>query len=145
MQQRVKILAIFVEDKLGQLAHTTRALAEAGVNIRWVTIATSEKFGVMKFLVDDTEKGVQALREKGFTVTLNEVLAIEVQDQPGGLQAVAQTLAHHRISIENASGFVIASKKKAVLILEVENLETVEKLIRSKHLHVVSEDELLKL
>jgi hypothetical protein len=143
--QRAKILAIFVEDKLGQLALTTQTLAEAGVNIRWVTIATSDKFGIMKFLVDDTEKAVQALRHNGFTVSLNEVLAIEVQDQPGGLQAVAQTLAQHRISIENASGFVIASKKKAVLILEVENLETVEKLVRSKHLHVVSEDELLRL
>jgi hypothetical protein len=143
--QRAKILAIFVEDKLGQLALTTQTLAEAGVNIRWVTIATSDKFGIMKFLVDDTEKAVQALRHNGFTVSLNEVLAIEVQDQPGGLQAVAQTLAQHRISIENASGFVIASKKKAVLILEVENLETVEKLVRSKHLHVVSENELLRL
>jgi hypothetical protein len=143
--QRAKILAIFVEDKLGQLADTTQALADAGVNIRWVTIATSDKFGVMKFLVDDAEKGMQALRNKGFTVSLNEVLAIEVQDKPGGLLEVAQTLAQHRVSIENASGFVISSKKRAVLILEVEDLETVEKLVRSKHLHVVSEEELLKL
>jgi hypothetical protein len=143
--QRAKILAIFVEDKLGQLADTTQALADAGVNIRWVTIATSDKFGVMKFLVDDAEKGMQALRNKGFTVSLNEVLAIEVQDKPGGLLEVAQTLAQHRVSVENASGFVIASQKKAVLILEVKDLETVEKLVRSKHLHVVSEEELLKL
>jgi hypothetical protein len=143
--QRVKLLAIFVEDKLGQLARTTQALSDAGVNIRWVTIATGDKFGIMKFLVDDPDNGAQALRAQGFTVSLNEVLAIEVQDKPGGLHEVAQILAHHEISIENASGFVIASKKKAVLIIEVENLEAVEKLVRAKHLHVVSKEELLKL
>jgi hypothetical protein len=143
--QRVNLLAIFVEDKLGQLARTTQALSDAGVNIRWVTIATSDKFGVMKFLVDDPDKGAQALRAQGFTVSLNEVLAIEVQDKPGGLHDVAQILARHQISIENASGFVIASRKKAVLILEVENLEGVEKLVRAKHLHVVSKEDLLTL
>jgi hypothetical protein len=128
---RVKQLAIFVEDRLGQLARTTGALAEAGVNVRWVTIATSDRF--------------EALKQQGFTVTLNEVLAIEVQDKPGGLHDVAETLARHQISIENASGFVIASRKKAVLILEVQDLEKVEKLIRGKHLHLVSEEELLRL
>lgn len=142
---RVKQLAIFVEDRLGQLARTTRALADAGVNVRWVTIATSDQFGIMKFLVDDSEKGFQALKNHGFTVTMNEVLAIEVQDKPGGLHDVAETLARHQISIDNASGFVIASRKKAVLILEVQNLEKVEKLIRGKHLHLVSEEELLRL
>jgi hypothetical protein len=143
--QRVKLLAIFVEDKLGQLARTTQALSDAGVNIRWISIATGDKFGIMKFLVDDPDKGAQSLRAQGFTVSLNEVLAIEVQDKPGGLHEVAQILAHHEISIENASGFVIASKKKAVLIIEVEDLEAVEKLVRAKHLHVVSKEELLKL
>ena len=142
---RVKQLAIFVEDRLGQLARTTRALAEAGVNVRWVTIATSDQFGIMKFLVDVSDKAFQALKHQGFTVTLNEVLAIEVQDKPGGLHDVAETLARHHISIDNASGFVIASRKKAVLILEVQDLEKVEKLIRSKHLHLVSEEELLRL
>jgi hypothetical protein len=142
---RVKQLAIFVEDKLGQLAQTTQALSDAGVNIRWVTIATSDKFGVMKFLVDDSEKAYQALQKQGFTVTLMEVLAIEVQDQPGGLHAVAEILARHDISIENASGFVITSRKKAVLILEVQDLERVEKLIKSRHLHLVTKEELLHL
>ncbi len=142
---RVKLLGIFVEDKLGQLARTTQALSEAGLNIRWVSIATSDKFGIMKFLVDDPDKGAQALRAQGFTVSLNEVLAIEVQDKPGGLHEVAQILARHQISIENASGFVIASRKKAVLIIEVDNLENVEKLIRAKHLHVVSKEELLRI
>lgn len=142
---RVKQLSIFVEDKRGQLAKTTQTLAAAGVNIRWVTIATSDKFGVLKFLVDDSAKAVQALKEKGYTVTLNEVAAIEVQDKPGGLAEVASVLARHQISIENASGFVITSKKKAVLIIEVQDLEPVEKLIKTKHLHLVTEEELLRL
>ncbi len=74
----VNLIAVFAENQLGQMARITRVLADADVNIRWVTIATNESLGVIKFLVDKCDRAHQRLQEKGWTVSLVEVLAIEV-------------------------------------------------------------------
>jgi hypothetical protein len=142
---RVRLIAVFVEDKLGELARATQALAAADVNVRWVTIASGERFGVMKFLVDRTEQGQAALAAKGYTVSLNEVLAVEVEDKPGGLARVAELLARHGLSVSNASGFVVASGKRAVLIIEVDDVEKAQAALRGPHLRLITEAELVKL
>ena len=72
------LVAVFVENKPGQTARITKILADGGINIRWVTIANSGSFGVMKFLVDRCDEAVMSLRENGLMVSLLEVLAVEV-------------------------------------------------------------------
>jgi hypothetical protein len=142
---RVRLVSVFVEDKLGELARTTGALAEAGVNVRWVTIATGERFGVVKLLVDRTEAARTALTHAGYTVSLNEVLALEVDDRPGGLAHVAALLARHGVRVTNASGFVVASGKRAVLLIEVEDVERAQAALEGKGLRLIAEAELVKL
>jgi hypothetical protein len=142
---RVRLVNVFVEDKLGTLALTTSVLAEAGVNIRWVGIASGERFGVIRFLVDRAEAAQKALAEHGFAVSLNEVLALEVDDRPGGLARVAEVLARHRINVVNASGFVVSSAKRAVLIIEVEDLDKAQAALKGPHVRLIKEEELIKL
>jgi hypothetical protein len=138
-------VAVFVEDKLGELARTTRLLADADVNIRWVGIASGERFGVLKFLVDRTEEAQRTLGRHGFAVSLNEVLAVEVEDRPGGLARVAELLARHGLSVANASGFVVSSGKRAVLIIEVDDVVKAQHALQGQHVHLVTEAELVKL
>jgi hypothetical protein len=142
---RVRLVAVFVEDKLGTLALTTRVLAEAGVNIRWVGIASGERFGVIRFLVDRSAVAQKALTHHGFSVSLNEVLAVEVDDKPGGLARVAEVLARHRINVVNASGFVVTSGKRAVMIIEVEDVTKAQEALKGSHVHLITEEELIKL
>jgi hypothetical protein len=142
---RVRLVAVFVEDRLGSLAKTTRALSAAGANIRWVGIASGEQFGVIRFLVDRTEAAQKALAELGFAVSLNEVLAVEVEDRPGGLARVAEVLAEHGINVVNASGFVIASGQRAVLIIEVLDIAAAEAALKGKRVHLIGEEELVQL
>jgi len=141
----VKEVAVFAENKLGQLAHITRVLSEAGINIRLVTVATTDTFGVIKFLVDKPELAHQALRQSGFTVLLREVLAIGVADQPGGLHEVVALLAQHGINVENASGFVIASKQRAVLLIEVKDRERAQAVLQQGRLHLLTAAELIEI
>lgn len=141
----VKLLAVFGENKLGHLARLTKALADAGVNIRWIAIATSEKIGVIKILVDRLEEGAQTLRQHGFTVSQLEILAVEVPDQPGGLHSVADCLAKHGINVENSSGFVTSSHKRAVLLFETKKLEEAAQALRKSGLHLLSQEEVLKV
>lgn len=138
-----KLVAVFAENKCGRLAAMTQVIAEAGVNIRWVTIANSDTFGVTRFLVDQCDKACECLKQKGFTVSLVDVLAIEVGDTPGGLHHVADVLARNKINIENSSGFV--SNKRAVLVIEVEDIAAARVVLEQNKLHLLTQEEVLGL
>jgi hypothetical protein len=139
----VKLVAIFSENKLGQLARITKLLAEARINIRWVTIATSETFGVIKFLLDQNDAAFAALKKKKYTVSLIDVLAIEVQDQPGGLHAVVACLAKSKINVANSSGFV--SNGRAVLLIETTDVVHARQTLEKQHLHLLTQEEVMNL
>ena len=139
----VNLIAVFAENQLGQMARITKVIADAGVNIRWVTIATSETFGVLKLLVDKPDLAYDRLHQAGWTVSRVEVLAIEVQDKPGGLYAVADCLTRNKINVENSSGFV--SNNRAVLLIEVQDVAQARQILANQHLRLLSQEEILKL
>jgi hypothetical protein len=139
----VKLVATFAENKPGQTARVTKILAEAGVNIRWVTIDNSGGFGVMKFLVDKCDQAFQSLKQHGVMVSLVEALAIEVQDKPGALQAVADCLAAHQINLDNCSGMV--AHNQAILVIELRELDQARALLQEQGLRVLTQEEMLKL
>jgi len=139
----VKLVAVFSENKPGQTARITKIIAEAGVNIRWVTIASSGPFGVMKFLVDKCDAAVEALKQKGLAVNFLDVLAIEVKDKPGALRAVAECLAKNSINLDNTSGFV--ANNRAVLVLEVHDLPKARTVLEKQGLRVLTQEEMLNL
>jgi hypothetical protein len=139
----VNLLAVFVENKPGQTARITQLLADADVNICWVTIANSGSFGVMKFLVDKRDPAVRTLKDKGLMVSLLEVLAVEVTDKPGSLQAVADLLGRSNINLDNCSGFVANSR--AILVIEVHELTQARAVLEKQGLHLLSQEEMLRL
>ena len=118
-------------------------LADAGVSIRWVTIAASGGFGVMKFLVDQSDPAVQALKDHGLMVSLLEVLAVEVPNQPGSLQAVADLLGRNDINLDNCSGFV--ANDRAILVIEVHELAQARAVLGKQGLHLLTQEEMLRL
>jgi hypothetical protein len=139
----MNLVAVFVENKPGQTARITRILADAGVNICWVTIANSGSFGVMKFMVDKLDPAVQALKSKGLMVSLLEVLAIEVPDRPGSLQSVADLLGANDINLANCSGFV--AHNRAVLIIEVQELVQARGVLEKQGFRLLSQQEMLSI
>lgn len=139
----VKLVAVFAENKPGQTARLTKILADANINIRWVTVASIGAFGVMKFLVNDSDLAYQALKHEGYVATLVEVLAVEVPDQPGSLHAVANCLAEHKINLDNTSGFVAGNR--AVLIIEVQNVAEAQVALQAQGFRALTQKELLSL
>jgi hypothetical protein len=139
----VNLVAVFVENRPGQTARITKLLADAGVNICWVTIANSGSFGVMKFLVDKSDAAVRALKDKGLMVSLLEVLAAEVPDKPGSLQAVADLLARNNINLDNCSGFVASNH--AIVVVEVHELAQARAVMEKQGLHLLTQEEMLRL
>ena len=139
----VFLVAVFVENKPGQTARITRLLAEAGVNLRWFTIANSGSFGVMRFLVDQRDNAIRALKEKGVMVSPVEVIAVEVPDKPGSLQAVADLLGRNNINLDNSSGFVAGNR--AILIIEVHELAQARAILEQQGLRLLTQEEMLRL
>jgi hypothetical protein len=139
----MNLLAVFVENKPGQSARITKILADAGINICWVTIANSGSFGVMKFLVDKCDQAIQSLRQQGLMVSLLDVLAVEVENKPGSLQAVADLLGRNQINLDNCSGFV--ANNRAVLVIEVHALAEARAILEKQGLHLLTQEEMLRL
>ena len=139
----VKLIAVFAENQLGQMARITKVLADTDINIRWVTIATDETLGVIKFLVDQPDRAFHRLQDQGHTVSFVEVLAIAVEDKPGGLHAVADCLARNNINVENSSGF--SSQNRAVLLIEVADVASASAILAGQNLRLLSEEEILAL
>ena len=136
----VKLVAAFAENKPGQVAHFTKILANANINIRWLAVASTGPFGVMKFLVSDPEAACQALKHEGFVVKLVDALAIEVPDKPGGLHAVADCLASHNINLDNASGFI--ANNRAIMVLEVPDVAKARDVLQKQGFRVLAQKEL---
>jgi hypothetical protein len=136
----VKLVSVFSENKPGQTARVTQILADAGVNIRWVTIASMGAFGVMKFLVDKSAPAIAALKDKGLAVNFLDALAVEVQDKPGALHDVAKMLGQNGVNVDNVSGFV--ANQRAVLVLETQDLAKAQTVLESNGLRVLTQEEM---
>lgn len=143
--KEVRLLSVFAENQPGKIEKITKILTREKINIRAITIASSNKYGVIKLLVNNPLKAYQSLKEEGLSVALNPALAIEIEDKPGGLYKLAQIMEKYKINIEDACGFVIRSGEKAVLIIEVKDREEAESTLSRENIHFLSEDDLYKI
>ena len=134
-----KQISVFLENISGRLADVTRILAARGINLRALTIADTADFGILRIIVDDTEKAVAVLANEGFTVKLTDVLAVEVPDSPGGLAEVMELFRTKEVNIEYLYSSLEKNSSKAAIILKVENLEHGLKIVRENHLSVVAQ------
>ena len=124
-------ISIFAENKPGKLRAVTHILAQEGINIRATTIASSDTFGVINLIVDHPQKAQKALTQAGMLAKLRNVLAVLIEDQPGGLDRLIQLLFHEGINVNNAYGFVLENQVKAVFVVDVDQLEKAEKIIEA--------------
>ncbi|HOI75063.1 MAG TPA: ACT domain-containing protein [Syntrophales bacterium] len=122
-------LSIFAENKPGKLAAVTSVLAKAKISIRATTIATTDTFGVINLIVDDPKEAQAALTKAGMMVKLRPVLAILIDDRPGGLDRLTQLLFKEGVNVNNAYGFVLESREKAVFVVDVDQMDKAEKLV----------------
>lgn len=127
-------------NKPGALAEVTAALGNANINIRGITISSFGPQGFFNILVDDPKGAQKALIKAGLTVEVKEVVSIVIDDKPGSLNKVIQLLAKENINIINSYGFVIESKKTAVIVIEVDQIDkTINLLEQNKYKTITAE------
>jgi hypothetical protein len=113
---KVEQISVFLENKSGRLAEVMRVLGSAGINIRALSIADTSDFGILRIIVNDKEAALKALKEKDFTVSKTEVVAVEVPDKPGGLAHILDLLDKQGVNVEYMYAFIERSSDNAVII-----------------------------
>lgn len=142
---KVTQLSVFLENKSGRLADVTRALANNKINIRALSIADTIDYGLLRLIVNDPVAAKGALAKDGFTVTLTEVLAIEVTDKPGGLANIIDILSEAGLNIEYMYAFVGTSGENAIVIFRIERVDEAIAILQSKGVRILTGDELHSL
>lgn len=130
-------LSIFLENKKGRLYDVCSFLGTHGVNIRALTVAESDNFGVLRILVKDTHATAKLLKENGFVVNETEVVAVEVDDKPGGLARVLGAINKHHINIEYMYGFVEPAISKAMMVFRFDDPTKAVLALKEEHICVV--------
>lgn len=142
---KVKQISVFLENKSGRLNAVTNLLAEKGINIRALSIADTSAFGILRLIVDDPERAYRELKEASFTVSLTDVLGVEMPDKPGGLAMVMNILNAAQINIEYLYAFISSDQGKAMVIFRVENLDEAIECLQKENIRVVDGETLYKM
>ncbi|MDD2604411.1 MAG: ACT domain-containing protein [Desulfobacterales bacterium] len=130
-------ISIFLENKAGRLAEVTGILAAAGVNIRALALADTSDFGVLRLIVDDNQKAENALKQGGLTVSKTDVVAVAVDDRPGGLHHILELLQNAGINVEYMYAFVQHSGANAVMIFRFDQPDDALKVLTADGLKVI--------
>jgi len=142
---KVEQLSIFLENKTGRLAEVTKALAGQNVNIRALSLADTSDFGILRLIVDRTEEAKALLKEAGFTVGRTAVVAVKVQDTPGGLHHVLTILTECKINVEYMYAFVQAGSKSATLILRFDKTDQALDVLAENKIPVIPGERLYRM
>ena len=135
---RAKQISVFLENKAGRLAEVTGILAEADVNIRALAVADTSDFGVLRLIVNDNQKALAALKNRGFTVGETDVVAVEVEDKPGGLHRILNILSTAEVNVEYMYAFVTQSGSNAIMIFRFDSIDEAVKVLQEKNVTVIN-------
>jgi hypothetical protein len=113
---KLKQIVVSIENSPGRLLEVTEALGNAGINLRALNLVDTGAFGQLRLLVSDVAKARQILMQKQVSAFVNEVVAAEIEDEPGSLAKLLKPLRDVGINVIFMYAFIGFSAKKAVMI-----------------------------
>lgn len=138
----VRQISVFMENKVGPLAEITTLLAQHQINMRALSVAETQDFGILRIIVEEPEKAEQVLKDNQIIFRESSVLAVLMEDRPGSMAAVVDLLAQAGIPVEYAYAFITCQADNACLILKVKEDEAAEALLEKEGVRSLSEQEL---
>ena len=142
---KVEQISVFLENKSGRLAEVASVLAASGINIRALSLADTTDFGILRLIVNDTEKAKQVLKDNGFTVGKTEVIGVEVADKPGGLAEILNVMKDNNINVEYMYAFLQKSANKAIIIFRFDELEKAIDVLQKAGIKILKGEEIYSI
>jgi len=141
----IKQLTVFVENKQGALVSVTDTLAANNVNIRALSIAETEEFGILRLIVNEQELAEETLKGAGYLIKVTEVVGVKIGDRPGNLSAALGVLSKAGINLEYLYAFMARTEKHAYVVLRVEDNAAAEEALSYAGLHIITDADIGKL
>lgn len=139
----VNQVSVFLENKPGTLNKMTQALAKGGVNIRALSLADTNDFGIVRMIVNDVYEATSVLKEENFVATFTPVLIYAVSDETGSLDKILRAFTETEVNIEYMYAF--AGKKNAYMIFRVTDTKKAEALLNGKGLKSLTQEEIAEV
>jgi hypothetical protein len=141
---KINQLSLFIENRPGTLNDVCQVLNQHKLNIRTLSLADTEQFGILRLLLKEWERAKSALEQGGFLVKVTEVTAIKVEDRPGGLAEILAILNRAAVNIEYMYAFTFGTKNSAVIVFRFEDQEKARGVLESNNIDTITADDLFK-
>jgi hypothetical protein len=142
---KIDQLSIFLQNKKGNLYNALNVLSEGKVNIRALSLADTSEFAILRIVVDDPIKGRKVLEENNFIVKITKIIAIELNDTPGGLSSILKILNENNIDLEYLYAFTHEKSEKAILLLHTDDIDNLIKILKKNNVVIVPSNEIYDL
>ncbi len=138
----VKQISIFMENRPGRISAVTRLLGDNGIDIRAMSLADTTDFGILRVVVNDADKCMSVLSNAGFSARATNVVAAALEDKPGGLASVMETLYENNIGVEYMYSFITREDGKAYVMLRVDDNDFTSSVLTEKGFKLLEESDL---
>jgi len=138
----IKQLSIFLENKTGRLAEISEILGKVGINMSAFSVADSSDFGILRLIVSEPEKALEALKEEGFSVRLTDVLCLNVPNTPGALSKAMSILSAAQVEIEYMYAFSLG--EDAISVIKPRDIEQCIKVLQAQKLELLASSSLYR-
>ena len=138
-------LTIFVENRQGTIVSITDTLAKNDVNIRALSIAETQDFGILRLIVNDNDIAKKTLSDEGYLIKVTEVVGVKIGDAPGKLTSALDVLDKAGINVEYLYAFMARTEKHAYVVLRVEDNEAAENALEAAGFHLITDADVCKL
>ncbi len=142
---KLEQISVFLENKKGRLWKALNILRDAQINIRALSIADTSEFGILRMIVPQPDKAREVLEENNFVVKTNDVIGVEIPDEPGGLDGILEILTKADINVEYLYAFVEKKMDHAIVVLRTENIEAGIKALKDGGATLLSSEEVYEL
>jgi len=141
----IKQLTVFVENKKGTVVSVTDILSKNNINLRALSIAETQDFGILRLIVNDHIAAEKVLSENGYLIKVVDTVGVKIGDEPGKLTAALDVLDKADINVEYLYAFMARTEKHAYVVLRVEDNAVAEAVLTKAGFHMISESDIHKL
>lgn len=141
----IKQISVFIENNPGRLAEITAVIAQAGIDLRAVSLADTSDFGILRVIVDNPQKTEQVLKDAGYTVAVTDVIAVGLKDEPGEFSKAVKVLADNGINIEYMYAFTGNHAGTAYVIIKLDQLEKGMNKLQENNAAILAEEDVYNL
>lgn len=140
----IQQISVFVENQKGKLLGTVKALAEAGINIRALSIADTKDFGILRLITSDNKKAMEVLSQDS-VVNTTKVIAAKMEDEAGALYKVLQILSDAQINIEYIYAFAASDDFGAYVVLRVSDVAAAQEILNAHGVSTLDDKDIVEL